>query len=84
MTYGYNEGLFLLSSYVVLELRLWVGYLHLCSFNQCFYWIFFNSIKEINRLRKEADRILSKRMSDIYLKATIEKMTFSKLRFSIF
>ena len=42
----------------------------------------FNSIKEINRLRKEMNRLLSKGMSNIYLKVTIE--TFSKLRFSGF
>ena len=39
------------------------------------------SIKEINRLRKK-NRLLSKGMSNIYLKVTIE--TFSKLRFSGF
>ena len=33
----------------------------------------FNLIKEINKLRKEIDRLLSKRMSNIYLKVTIEK-----------
>ena len=33
----------------------------------------FNSIKEINRLRKEINRLLSKGMSNIYLKDTIEK-----------
>ena len=37
----------------------------------------FNSIKEINRLRKEINRLLSKGMPNIYLKVTIE--TFSKL-----
>ena len=42
----------------------------------------FNSIKEINMLRKELNRSLSKGMSNIYLKVTIE--TFSKLRFSGF
>ena len=42
----------------------------------------FNSIKEINGLRKEINRLLSKEMSNIYLKVTIE--TFSKLRFSGF
>ena len=42
----------------------------------------FNSIKEINRLRKEMNRLLSKGMSNIYLKVTIQ--TFSKLRFSGF
>ena len=40
----------------------------------------FNSIKEINRLRKEMNRLLSKGMSHIYLKVTTE--TFSKLQFS--
>ena len=39
----------------------------------------FNSVKEINRLRKEVNMLLSKRMSSIYLKITIE--TFSKLPF---
>ena len=37
------------------------------------------SVKEINRLRKEINRLLSKRMSNIYLKVTIK--TFPKLRF---
>ena len=36
-------------------------------------------IKKINRLRKEMNRLLSKGMSNIYFKVTIE--TFSKLRF---
>ena len=45
----------------------------LCSFNGCFQWMFFNSIKEMNRLRKEMNRLLSKGMSNIYLKVTIEK-----------
>ena len=35
--------------------------------------MFFNSIKEVNRLRKEINRILNKGMSNIYLKVTIEK-----------
>ena len=39
-------------------------------------------IKERNKLRKEINKLLSKGMSNIYLKATIE--TFSKLRFSGF
>ena len=42
----------------------------------------FNSIKEINRLRKEINRLLIKGMSNIYLKVIIEK--FPKLRFSGF
>ena len=41
----------------------------------------FNSIKEINRLIKEINRLLSKGMSNIYLKVTTE--TFSKLQFSV-
>ena len=32
--------------------------MHLCSFNGCFYWMFFNSIKEIHRLKEETDRLL--------------------------
>ena len=39
-------------------------------------------MKEIKRLRKEINRLLSKGMPNIYLKVTIE--TFSKLRFSGF
>ena len=35
--------------------------------------MFFNSVKEINRLRKELSRLLSKEMSNIYLKVTIER-----------
>ena len=41
--------------------------------------MFFNSIKEINRLRKEINRLLSKGISNMYLKVTIE--VFSKLDF---
>ena len=32
-----------------------------------------NSIKEMNRLRKDINKLLSKGMSNIYLKVTIEK-----------
>ena len=39
--------------------------------------MFFNSIKKINRLRKEIFELLSKGMASIYLKVTIEM--FSKL-----
>ena len=35
--------------------------------------MFFNSIKEINRLTKEIKWLLSKGMSNIYLKVTIEE-----------
>ena len=41
--------------------------------------MFFNSIKEINRLRKELNRLLSQGISNIYLKVTIE--TFSNFQF---
>ena len=44
--------------------------------------MFFNSIQETNRLRKEMNRLLSKGMSNIYLKVTID--TFPKLQFSGF
>ena len=44
--------------------------------------MFFNSVKEINRLRKEINMLLSKGMSNIYFKVTIE--TLSRLRFSGF
>ena len=40
----------------------------------------FNSIKEINRLGKEINRLLNKAMSNIYLKGTID--TFSKIQIS--
>ena len=33
----------------------------------------FNSIKQINRLKKEVNRVFSKGMSNINLKVTIEK-----------
>ena len=46
--------------------------------------MFFDSIKEINRLRKEINRLLRKGMSNIYLKVTIEKNSFSKRQFSKF
>ena len=44
--------------------------------------VFFNLVKEINRLRQEIERLLRKGMSNIYLKIAIER--FSKLRFSGF
>ena len=44
--------------------------------------MFFNSIKEIDRLTKEINRLLRKGMSNIYLKVTIE--TFSKLQVTAF
>ena len=39
----------------------------------CFQWMFFNSVKEINRLRKEIYKLLSKRMSNTYFKVGIEE-----------
>ena len=41
-----------------------------------FEWMFFNSIKETNRLRKEINRLLSKGMPNIYLEVIIQ--AFSK------
>ena len=41
-----------------------------------------NSVKETNRLSKENNRLFNKRMSNIYLKVTVE--TFSKLWLSGF
>ena len=35
--------------------------------------MFFSSIKEINRLLKQVNRLLSKGISNIYLKVTMEK-----------
>ena len=35
--------------------------------------MFFNLIKEIDKLRKEINRLLIKGMSNIYLKVTTEK-----------
>ena len=35
--------------------------------------MFFKSVKEINRLRKEIDGLLRKGMSNSYLKVTLEK-----------
>ena len=44
--------------------------------------MFFNSIKEINRLKKEINRLLIKGMSNIYLNVAIEKT--DALKTSIF
>ena len=46
--------------------------------------MFFNSIKEINRLRKETNRLWSKGMTNIYQLYYWEKPMFSKLQFSKF
>ena len=35
--------------------------------------MFFSSVKEIDRLRKEINKLLSEGMSNIHLKVTIEK-----------
>ena len=65
------------------RLRLWVDYF-ICFkftpvlFNGCFPWILFNSIKEKNRLRKEINRLISKGMSNIYLKVTVKKNWLSQ------
>ena len=56
-------------------LQLWVGcYFIYFEFSPVFFWwMFFNSVKEINRLRKERNRLISKGMSNIYLKVIIEE-----------
>ena len=41
--------------------------------------MFFNSVKEINRLTKEINSLFSKRISNTYLSYYWEKLTFSKL-----
>ena len=43
--------------------------------------MFFNSVKEINRLRKEMNRLLSKGMSNIYLKVTTEEKNWRSQNF---
>ena len=40
--------------------------LDLCFFNR---WMLFNLVKEINRLRKKINRLLSNGMSNIYFKS---------------
>ena len=53
-------------------LQLSVGYLIYFKFTTVFFWwMFFNSVKETNRFRKEINRLLNKEMSNIYLKVTI-------------
>ena len=37
---------------------------HLCSFNECFYWMFLNLIKETNREREQINSLLSKGISN--------------------
>ena len=37
------------------------------------FWMFLSSVKEINRLLKQINRLLSKGISNIYLKVTMEK-----------
>ena len=44
--------------------------------------MFFNLIKEINRLRKEINRLLSEKMSNIYLKVTIEEKNWRSQNFN--
>ena len=48
------------------------------SFNGCLEWMFFNSTKETNWLRKEINGLLSKGMPNIYLKVTHEKSSRSQ------
>ena len=44
--------------------------------------MFFNFIKEINRLRKEINSLLSTGMSNIYLKVTIEEKNWRSQNFN--
>ena len=43
--------------------------------------MFFNLIKQVNRFRKEMNRLLSKQMSNIYLKVTIEEKNWRSQNF---
>ena len=43
--------------------------------------MFFNSVKEINRLRKEIDRWFSKGVLHIYLKVTTEEKNWRSQNF---
>ena len=43
--------------------------------------MFFNSIKKIDRLRKEINTLLSTGMSNIYLKVTIEEKNWRSQNF---
>ena len=43
--------------------------------------MFFNSIKEINSLRKEINRLLSEGMPNIYSKIALEKIWGSQIDF---
>ena len=64
------KAYFLLLSYVVLDCNLHKIY-------TCLLWmilmVFFNSVKEINRLRKEINRLLRKGMSNVYVKLLLRK-----------
>ena len=67
------------------RLRLWVGYFIYFKFTPAFFWwMFFNSVKEINRLRKEINRLISKEMSDIYLWRDLLKTFLGLKKFSPF
>ena len=45
--------------------------------------MFFNLVKEINRLRKEINRLLSKEMSNIYLKVTVKEKNGHSQEFAL-
>ena len=44
--------------------------------------MFFNSVKEMNRLKKEINRLLSKEVSNIYSKVTIEEKNWRSQNFN--
>ena len=64
----------MLSSFVVLDCDFESVILFILSLHE----IFFNRIKEINGLRKEINRLLSKGIPNIHLEITIEKNRLSQ------
>ena len=65
------ETYYLVLYYGFEQVFLSILYLYLCSFNGYFQWIFFSSIKEMNKL-------LSNGMSNIYIEVLIEKKCRTK------
>ena len=64
------------------RIRLWVGYFNYFEITHVFFrWMFFNSVKKINRLRKEISRLVIKWRSAKYL---LKSYYWHVLRTSIF
>ena len=60
--------------------RIWVGFYF--KFTPAFFqWMFFPSVKQIGGLRKEINRLLSKGMSNNYLKVTKKNRRSQKFDF---